>query len=176
MPSPPSRPPQSPSRNAPIAARIVDPAAVGQLARLERDPDRQRRLLALLLEQDDRQSMRVFLRRVEDPQTSDAALGAVELAARVPVEKLLESLSGPDRTRRTAAARVLGRLNRPEVSRQLIEMVLRGTSRHEALVALLASPEASARRFLAGAVRDPVLSVSLWNAQRQLHALAQGRS
>jgi rRNA processing protein Krr1/Pno1 len=75
-----------------------------------------------------------------------------------------------------AAARVLGGLNEPEVSRRLIEMVLRGAYRQEALVALLSSSEDSARRFLENAEREVSLAATLWNAKRQFQNSSQWRS
>jgi hypothetical protein len=75
-----------------------------------------------------------------------------------------------------AAARVLGRLDQPVVSRQLIAMVVRGMYRQEAMIALLSSSETTARQFLAAVARDPTLSAVLWNAKRQFQSLFFWRS
>jgi len=75
-----------------------------------------------------------------------------------------------------AAATVLGRLDQPAVSRNLIAMVRRGMYRQEAMIALLSSSETTARQFLADAERDPMLSATLWNAKRVFQTSLPWRS
>jgi hypothetical protein len=152
-----------------------DATAIGRLARQERDPRAQRELVASLLERGDLPSIRVFLQRVADPRTSGAALACVGRED-PPVETLLEFLTAPDRGERMAAAQVLGRLDRPEISRRLIEMVRLGAYRQEALLGLLCSSEPSAREFLASAERDSTFWATLWNAKRLFETLALSRS
>ena len=113
------------------------------MAAVEQDAGLQRELLAMLLARENPQSVRVFLQRAADPRMSAAAMQSLAIAGRVRVELFFQCLCGPDPAERMVAAHVLGRLNRPEVSRQLIGMIERGLYRQEALVALLSSSEAS---------------------------------
>jgi HEAT repeat protein len=120
--------------------------------------------------------VQVFLERVADPATSAAALDCLESGSPPPVEILFSCLRSPAVGQRMAAARVLGRLNQAAVSRELIAMVLRGTYRQEAMIALLSSSEATAQQFLAGAARDPTLSATFLNAKRQFQQFFSWRS
>ena len=157
-------------------ARLSDSPALGRMAAVEQDAGLQRELLAMLLARENPQSVRVFLQRAADPRMSAAAMQSLAIAGRVRVELFFQCLCGPDPAERMVAAHVLGRLNRPEVSRQLIGMIERGLYRQEALVALLSSSEASAREFVMSAQRDPMLAVAVWNAKRQSQMFSPWRS
>jgi hypothetical protein len=153
-------------------ARRSDSQVLGRLAREVPDPALRRELLSMLLARDDLRSVQAFLERVEDPRTSADALDCLALVPSPPVEILFQCLHSPLEGRRTAAARVLGRLNQPAVSRELIAMIVRGVHRREAMIALLSSSETTAQQFLADAARDPMLSATLWNAKRQFQSLS----
>jgi hypothetical protein len=146
------------------------------LAQEEQHSSLRQELLSMLLARGDPGSVQVFLDRVEDPHTSADALECLALVPDPPVEVLFQCLHGPLVVRRMAAARVLGRLDQPVVSRQLIAMVVRGMYRQEAMIALLSSSETTARQFLAAVARDPTLSAVLWNAKRQFQSLFFWRS
>jgi hypothetical protein len=157
-------------------ARLCDCASLGRLAVEERDSSLRQELLSMLLARGDLASVRTFLERVDDLQTSADALSCLRLATDAPVDALFRCLCGPLLAQRMAAARVLGRLDNPMVSHRLIALVGLGTYRQEAIVALLSSSEPTARQFLAAAARDPTLSATLWNAKRQSQTLLSWRS
>ena len=157
-------------------ARLDDSPSLGRLAQEEQHSSLRQELLSMLLARGDPGSVQVFLDRVEDPHTSADALECLALVPDPPVEILFQCLHGPLVVRRMAAARVLGRLDQPVVSRQLIAMVVRGMYRQEAMIALLSSLETTARQFLAAVARDPTLSAVLWNAKRQIQSLSSWRS
>jgi hypothetical protein len=156
--------------------RLSDSPTLGRLSRDEQDPALRRELLSMLLTRNDLRSVRVFLESAEDSHTTADALECLVLVSNPPVEMLFQCLCGPDAEQRMVAAGVLGRLNRPEVSRELIAMVARGMCRQEAMIALLSSSETTAQQFLANAARDPTLSATLWNAKRQFQSLFSWRS
>ncbi len=160
----------------PVAAPVEQAAeqpAVDQQAAL-------RQQIAALLAQNDLRSVEAFLRQVADRRTSADALDCLAAAPNPPVELLFRCLRSPraaQRTaERTAAALALGRLNRPEISRRLIAIILRGTDRREAMIALLSSSEPTARQFVADAERNRMLSATLWNAKRQFQSRCRGGS
>jgi hypothetical protein len=124
-------------------------------------------MLLALLAHDDVESVGLYLDRVADLRTSEAALDCMAADPNPPLEALFQFLRGPQEGRRMAAATVLGRMDNPEISRKLIAMVSRGSYRREAMIALLSSTETTARQYLAGAERDQMLSATLWNAKRQ---------
>jgi hypothetical protein len=161
------------SLNVPQAASS---ATLGRLAIKEPDAAVRQQMLSVLFARHDRASLNVFLERVEDPRTSADALACVSDTADLPVQTLFQSLYSPKSERRIAAARVLGRLDRPEVSRELITMVTRGICRQEAMIALLSSSETTARQFLADAERNPLLSATLWNAKQIFQSSLSWRS
>jgi hypothetical protein len=146
------------------------------LAAKQQDPAVRKEMLSILFARNDRASIDVFLDLVSDPKTSAEALACVADAPNPPLQTLFQCLHSPQATRRIAAARVLGRLDQPAVSRELIAMVARGTFRQEAMIALLSSSETTARRFLADAERNPMLSATLWNAKRVIHTSSSWRS
>jgi hypothetical protein len=156
--------------------RPADPAIVGRLVKSQRDPAVQQELLASLLARGDLPAVNVFLDCAAEPHTAAAALDCLTRVPDPPVKTLLASLHGPRADRRLAAARVLGRLDQPAVSGELIAMARRGVHRQEAMVALLSSSETTARQFVADAARDINLSAALWSAQRQVQTSSPRRS
>jgi len=78
-----------------------------------------------------------------------------------PVDELFAAMSGPKVSVRLSAARTLGEMNDPAVSRRLAQMALENVSRREAVVALLASSDFVARNFLAYAERDAALAATV---------------
>jgi len=161
--------PLAPAVEPPIysIARTSDSPKLGRLIRMEQDPALRQVLLSELLSRNDMSSACVFLDRAEDPRTADAAFDCLAGYSNPPIEMFFQCLRSPVDGRRTAAARALGRLDRPDISQNLIAMVNRGTYRREAMIALLSSSETTARQYLADAERDQMLSATLWNAKRQ---------
>jgi hypothetical protein len=135
-----------------------------------------RRELLSLLAQNDLQSVRAFLQRVEDQHTSTIALDCLAATPNPPVELLFRCVHSPAAAQRTAAALALGRLNQPAISRELITMIARGVHRQEALIALFSSSEAAARAYVADAERSQMLAATFWNAKRQLQNFFPWRS
>ena len=148
-------------------ARLSDAPNAARFARNQRDSALRQELLGILLTRGDGPSVRAYLGCVDDAETSGDALACLAGVQDPPVQVLLQFLRSPQAGERTAAAVVLGRLNRPEVSQELIAMIARGLYRQEAMIALLSSSDATAREFLADAARNPLLSATLWNAERQ---------
>jgi hypothetical protein len=161
------------------AAAVEQPCKsphAGELTQNEDDTGLQQERLSALLARGDLRSVNIFLDRVEDPKTAAAALDCLARAPNPPVYTLLGCLHDSRAGRRMAAARALGRLNQPAVSRELIAMAIRGVHRQEAMIALLASSEPTAQQFLAAAARNPNFSAALWNAQRQFQTTLMRRS
>jgi hypothetical protein len=151
---------ESPPLEPPVEKAAERPAGQQQAAAL-------RRQLLSLLAQNNLRSVQAFLQRVEDRRTSAVALDCLAAAPNPPVELLFRCLRGPKAAERTAAALALGHLKQAAISRQLIAMIMRGTYRQEAMIALLSSSEPTARQFVANAERSQMLSATLWNAKRQ---------
>jgi hypothetical protein len=157
-------------------AEASDSPTLGRLVGQQQDPAVRKELLSALFARNDRASVDVFLRRVEDRKTAADALACVAGAANPPLQTLFQCLRSPQPGRRIAAAQVLGRLDQPAVSCELIAMVARGTYRQEAMIALLSSSETTARQFVANAAQNPMLSATLWNAKRVFQTASSWRS
>jgi hypothetical protein len=95
---------------------------------------------------------------------------ALRQADKAIFDALFAALDSESRTNRLAAARALATLNAPEVSRRLMERVVAGERRQEALLALAASDEPTAVRFVSQANRHPVLATALKSALVQAGA------
>jgi hypothetical protein len=159
-------------RLEPSVRAMVDASDSPTLARLageEQDPTLRQEMLLALFARDDQGSVDVFLQCVEDRKTAADALACVADAPNPPLQTLFQCLCGPQNGRRMAAAQVLGRVNQPAVSRELIAMT-QGAYRQYAMIALLSSSEPTARQFVTDAGRDPVLSATVLNAIRFLNA------
>jgi hypothetical protein len=145
------------------------PSAAGRGPGIDRPQDtRLRREIQVLLARKNRAAVQTFLEHVADIRTSAVALSCLDTAPEPPAEMFLKFLHSRSASQRVAAALALGRLNQPAISRQLIATVLRGSCRQEALMALLASSEPSAQQFVMAAARDPLLSATLYSAQRHI--------
>jgi hypothetical protein len=153
-------------------ARLADPVTLARLAIGESRPELQRRLMAGLLQRNTEQSVRLFLNLVQHPAIGQRAIQSVQEVSDPPVEILIGYLSAPRTRHRLAAARVLGQLNDPEVSRQLIELVFHSQVGREALVALSSSQEPSAAQFVARAQLDLSLAATLRAARHRAASFA----
>jgi hypothetical protein len=98
------------------------------------------------------------------PQDSSELLAALRDADAKLAVALFAQLGSQDRSARYAAARALGALRNPEVTRRLVELVAIGERRAEALVALAASDEPAAIQFVSQVQRNAVLATALQSA------------
>ncbi len=151
--------------------RLADSETIGQAASAETDPCLQQHLLAALLARHDARSVAVYLRLVCERPTAEAALAALGGEDHPPVDLLFRFLRSPTRTQRTAAALALASLNDQGVTEKLVQMVVREGNRQEALVALLASSDPRAVRFVTLARRDPLLVGSVRTVEYRLKTL-----
>lgn len=158
---------------APGVARLADLQSLVRFIDAEVDESVQRQLLGGLLQRGTKWSTTAFLQRVNDPDTSEAALNAVATAGEVPIDRLFALLEAPHHSLRTAAAQVLGRHDGPVVTARLADMVLRNVGRREALLALLSNRGQEAVGFVTRAERDPKLASHVRAARVQLADLLQ---
>lgn len=101
------------------------------------------------------EAVAAFLDWVErSPDAALAALAALDDAP-LPVEAFFLTLGDARFSRRTAAARVLGHINGPEVTHRLAQLVDQDIHRREALIALAWSRGTEAQAYLAAATTSP---------------------
>jgi hypothetical protein len=155
----------------PGVARLADSVTVARMAMAERDPRLQMQLLAALLERGDRQGVLLFLNFVQDQRTTQIALDSLDGVAEPPVDPLFELLNSRNYPQRMAAARVLGRLDGPVISKRLAQMVVHDVNRREAILALLSCPDEDAIRFLQSAQQYPALAADIRRARNQLQTI-----
>lgn len=147
--------------------RIEESPALGQFAAVTQDAGLRRQALQALWERDDPAAVEAAFRFAGAPQWRADAQAALQQAAGNPVDWLCEFMSvSPRAGERTLAAVLLGRLDRPEVTRRLIELTDNAATRQAAIAGLMASGEQSARGFLNSAEQDPYLVASIWTARR----------
>ena len=151
----------------------IEPAVgwVAGVLEVGADAALQQELLAALVARRDRRSMAVYLTLVYTRTTGEAALAALDRVADPPVGLLFEFFDAPQQKQRRAAAVALGRLEDPEIPRRLIQMAVRDVKRPEVLVALVASADREAMRFVALAERDPTWTGPVHAARRQVHTM-----
>ena len=156
-------------------AKIANSKQLAQLAAIENDSALQRHLLASLVGRGTPQSIELYLNFVEDRRTGDAALSALDKVHQPPTQAFFAILTGPHAERRLAAARVLGQIDGPIVTRQLAQMVLANVNRREAMAALASSGGAHAIDFVRQAERDQSLAAVVRSARSQLKTLLRSR-
>ncbi|MGH7176314.1 MAG: hypothetical protein ACREJC_02935 [Tepidisphaeraceae bacterium] len=133
------------ARQTPAPRRDVDAIAVQLRGSGGED---QRQLLAELLGDGSPAALRVYLGYVADERSRSGALRATESVPRLPVDALLGFFDDGLVQTRLAAARVLGYVDGPDITRRLAEMALRNQNRREALIALSLSRGAEAQEFV----------------------------
>jgi hypothetical protein len=168
---------------AAFAVAETRPAAAVGLARLEhttrlvalieseRDAGIRGTLLSGLVERDDALAVAALLDRIADPARAEATLAAMAAARRPAVDHLFAVLTGSHVERRALAARALGRIDGPIVTRRLVALVLQGAYQHDALLALVGSRGVEAERFVALARHDDALTASVAWAEHQFAVL-----
>lgn len=151
-------------------ARLANPVALFRLSKSEPNPELRQKFMAALLEQGSAEAVGLFLHLVRDPTVSSAALESVSHVPNRPVDVLFGFLHSPRVQVRLAAARVLGQLNNPNVSQQLVRLVFSSDVGREALVALAASDEPLATEFVRRAQLDLSLASSMRAARYRVQS------
>jgi hypothetical protein len=168
-------PKPSPPDHASAVRALLPRADVRGLTRLaaaEENLDLQEEIFAALLTRGDLPSVGAYLDFVSQRNYADRAMAALDRVEAPPVDLLFGFLRGAQTPRRLAAALVLGRIDGPETSRKLFQMVCGGVGRQEAMVALLASSGKEASHYVKLAKQDISLAGILNGAQYQYHLLS----
>lgn len=163
-----------PTRSAAVDGlkRLADSVALAKLASVEPDQQTRRELLTILLDRGDTASAAAFLDTVGDPRTTASAVAAFENSRQPPVDSLVSLLSAGDTEQKAAAAGLLGRTRHPEVIARLVALAKQDSTRQPALMALLASDDPQARRFLAELWAHPQMRSAVQLAQLQWQVAA----
>jgi HEAT repeat protein len=163
---------ESPVEVVEAVARLCSIEQLSARARTEVIAERQSVWLAALLERGSPQAVDEFLNLVVHPATSAASLAAVSGVKHAPTDALFSVMHSPSIKMRIAAARVLGTLNDPAVSKRLIELALNSSTRSQALVGLMSSSDPVAKQFLAYARQDLSLAAAVRSISHR-YSLAQ---
>jgi hypothetical protein len=123
---------------------------------------------AALLKQPPRYAVPLYLAMVQNPATSDDALAALYDVPRAAIDEFFTHLDDPHVATRMAAARVLGKIDGPVITRKLATMVSRDQNRREALAALISSDGVQAEQFVAQAKRDARLAPTIHALESEL--------
>lgn len=114
--------------------------------------------MASMLRKADDASIGIYLTFAADPATKSLAMSAADAVNEPPTDALLRKLNDSHIATRMASAAVLGRIDGPETTRKLADLVLKNENRREALFALAASRGPEAKAFLDRAARTNELS------------------
>lgn len=152
-------------------ARLEDTTRLLALIEAERDATVRGTLLSGLVERDEDLAVAALLDTIANPARAEAALSALAAARRPPIERLFAVLTGPLTDRRALAARALGQIDWPMITRRLEWLVAQGAYRHDALLALVGSRGAEAERFVDLARHDETLTASVAWAEQQFAIL-----
>jgi hypothetical protein len=155
-----------PAQNAkvPSVAKVVAPAPVDvqhvamELSRRELTAARRRELLASLAREASPGALDLYLDQLSQSATQRDALVALDRVDRPPVDALLRRLQDPLVARRLAAARALGWIDGPELTKRLADMARQNRSRREAMFALASSRGSEARQFVENAAQGGPLA------------------
>jgi hypothetical protein len=142
-------------------ARLSTPEQLVARVRLETSAEWRQLWLVALFERGTSQAVGEYLNLVNAPSTSAIALAAVKKANSVPIEELFATMQHPRVPMRSAAARVLGTLSDPAISKRLAELAMNPATRREALIGLMCSSDVVAKQFLVYAQHDLSLSASV---------------
>jgi hypothetical protein len=152
--------------------KIGDAETIARLVPKEADAELQEEMLAALLGRGEPRAVAAYLDLVTRPGLEGRPMAALARVEQPPVEMLFQFLAGPKLSRRLAAALVLGRLDGPAITPRLIQLAAGGASRQEAMVALLASDNEDAIRFVQNARRSTLLAGVLSAANFQYRSLS----
>ena len=148
--------------------RLCGPRTLAKRAMDEPDPLTRRQLITQILRGNPRHVVPVYLKLVGHEHTSQAAMEALSDTPDPPVDEFFKYLRHSRQDVRMAAARVLGRLNRPEVLSRLTRMIERDVNRRTAIAALLSSDGEKAREVLAAAEAHPALAGTVQSVRSEL--------
>lgn len=142
-----------------LLAEVGDASTLTAMARDEQNANSLRiAAMASLLRSADDASVAAYLTFASDPTTQPLAMSAVDAVNDPPTDVLLRKLNDSHIATRLTAAAVLGRINGPETTRKLADLVLKNQNRREALIALAASRGPEAKAFLDRAAKTNELS------------------
>jgi hypothetical protein len=168
-PPPKQNPPDHASAVRALLPRI-DAGGLARLASREENLDLQKEIFAVMLERGDPRAVGVYLDFVSNREYSERALDALGGLNNPPSELLFDFLRGTHASRRLAAALTLGRIDGPETSRKLFQMVRGEVGRQEAMVALMASSGQEASLYVNLVRRDTSLA-GVFNGARYQYRL-----
>jgi len=151
---------------------LADADTLLQLAYRHQDAEMRSRLCQELLARNEERAIAAFLQLVMDPAQRQIALEGLDTEATLPIDLLFRFMRSSDPSRRLAAAIVLGRIDRPEVTERLIAVARSQFNRQEALVALLVDRDRRAQEFLALAQRDQGFFAAVNSAHVQLQLIS----
>ena len=121
------------------------------------DPAIRRSIAERLLAADSDDAIACFLQLAAHPALAPDLLAAADALANPPTARLFNLLNADDKPMRQTAALVLGRINGPEVTAQLIALVTTDPGANEAWLALINCRGQSAHEFLATASHNPYM-------------------
>jgi hypothetical protein len=150
------------------AQPLRDPRELANLAVKEKDPRKQRELIAEMLRGQGDLAVALYLEMVVDAKWRAVALSALDDVKDPPVQAFIDELGNSRVAVRFAAARVLGRIDGPETTLALVRMVERNTKRREALAALMYSGGTDAAEFMDEARHVPGLAITVRAVEMQM--------
>ena len=168
------RAPSCPEHVLSAVLRLGNVETLERLARTTISPHVQYEILRALLGKDD-PGLRAYLRLVRIPQVSSVALTAAGELSPKQIDSIFARLSASRVADRLVAAMVLAQIHDPRVTEALATGVVRNESRFEALVALAASQDLSARRFLAAAEKNIFLAATVHAARKRVRQIKRAR-
>lgn len=146
--------------------QIVGVTGLAEVVRLSDDSRVRQVLMQRLLTAESDDAVAAYLTLVQDPSLRVEALAVADALPNVPTEVLLAFLQSDDKRARLSAALLLGRVNGPEITRRLVDLVTaERPAPTEAWIALLACRGELAQEFLSYAASRPQLLGQVNNAR-----------
>ena len=156
-----------------VLAPVADSSTLAGILSRESSWSLRTLLASELLQRGDVESVRIFVRLLNEPGARGAALAALDRAQQPPIDALFALLEGTQQSERLSAAVALGRLDGPVITRRLIGLAQSDGLRQEALVGLLASDGVGASQFLSVARQDATMMAAVGAAEYQLLSMTQ---
>lgn len=149
--------------------QIVGVGGLADVVRASNDRRVRKLLMQRMLTADSVAALEVYLSLVQDSALRAESLAVADSSGNIPVKGLFALLQSDDEHTRLAAALVLGHVNGPEITRQLVALVTAEKSPPtEAWIALLACRGELAQEFLSYASQRPQLLGQVNHARVQL--------
>ncbi len=158
----------------PGVLRLGDFQSLADLARQTHSHVIRQKLLSALLHREANEAVPLYLAFVEEPATATDALAAADDAPQPAIDELFARLDDPHLDVRLAAARALGRIDGPAVTRRLAAMVERNVNQREALAALITSHGRDAQAIVAQARRRSSLAATIQSLEILLQSNSKG--